>query len=129
MGSIGSIIDYQTPLKAKRNDVAGKIDLLSYDGTYLRILELKKLDNTETMLRCVLEAYTYMEIVNKSELLKSFELPETTFVKASPFVFKNSIQYFEMQEERKWLKYLMRLLDSKPFYIVEKDGKYYVVED
>ena len=35
---IGSIIDYQTPLKNKRTDVAGKIDLLSYDGKTLYIL-------------------------------------------------------------------------------------------
>ena len=52
---IGKIIDYQTPLKSKGDDVAGKIDLLSYDGHILRILELKKSDSEETMLRCVLE--------------------------------------------------------------------------
>jgi len=126
---IGEIIDYQTPLKSKRDDVAGKIDLLSYDGTYLRILELKKPDSTETMLRCVLEGYTYMQTVNKEKLLKDFTLPESTVVKASPFVFKAGVQYIEMKEERKWLKQLMTLLDSIPFYIVEDDGKYYVEED
>lgn len=36
---IGKIIDYQTPLKNKRTDEAGKIDLLAYDGATLRILE------------------------------------------------------------------------------------------
>ena len=40
---IGKIIDYQTPLKSKKEDVAGKIDLLSYDGYILSILELKKI--------------------------------------------------------------------------------------
>ena len=29
--SIGKIIDYQTPLKSKKDDVAGKFDLLSYN--------------------------------------------------------------------------------------------------
>ena len=37
---VGEILDYQTPLKNKRSDEAGKIDLLSYDGRILRILEL-----------------------------------------------------------------------------------------
>jgi len=59
---IGKIIDYQTPLKNVRGDKAGKIDLLAYNENEeektLRILELKKPDSEETMLRCVLEAYT-----------------------------------------------------------------------
>jgi len=70
-----------------------------------------------------------MQTVNKEKLLKDFTLPESTVVKASPFVFKAGVQYIEMKEERKWLKQLMTLLDSIPFYIVEDDGKYYVEED
>lgn len=126
---IGTIIDYQTPLKSKRKDVAGKIDLLSYDGTYLRVLELKKPDSTETMLRCVLEGYTYMQTVDTVKLLEDFSLPQDTVIKASPFVFKNGVQHAEMKEERKWLRCLMTLLDSRPFYFIENDEKYYVVED
>lgn len=52
---VGKILDYQVPLKNKRSDQAGKIDLLAYDGNVLRVLELKKPDTQETMLRCVLE--------------------------------------------------------------------------
>ena len=125
---IGKIIDYQTPLKSKKEDVAGKIDLLSYDGYILRILELKKSDSEETMLRCVLEGYTYMMTVDDKKLLVDWNLPEDTLVKASPFVFLNGIQYQEMQEERKWLKKLMCELDSVPYYIVENNEKYYVTE-
>ena len=55
---IGKIIDYQTPLKNVQKDDVGKIDLLAYNEKEktLKILELKKPDNKETMLRCVLEA-------------------------------------------------------------------------
>lgn len=56
---IGEIIDYQTPLKNKSSDEVGKVDLLAYDGSCLRLLELKKSDSTETMLRCVMEGFTY----------------------------------------------------------------------
>ena len=126
---IGKMIDYQTPLKNKRNDEAGKIDLLAYDGATLRILELKKPDSIETMLRCVLEGYTYFRTADKSKLLSDFKLPNDTIVRACPFVFKNGEQRSEMREQRPHLKRLMDLLDSKPYYISEINGKFFVTEE
>lgn len=126
---VGKMIDYQTPLKNERLDEAGKIDLLAYDGTTLRILELKKPDSTETMLRCVLEGYTYLQTVDRTKLLADFGLPKNTVMKACPFVFRNGEQHREMLEERPMLKRLMDLLDSKPYYISEINGKYVVTED
>ena len=127
---IGKIIDYQTPLKNKQTDDAGKIDLLSYDENTktLRILELKKPDNAETMLRCVLEAYTYFKVIDKEKLLKDFGLPADTVVKASPFVFLKSTQCKEMQEDRKYLKKLMKKLGIEPIYLEVENGKYSVIE-
>ena len=111
---IGKIIDYQTPLKDIQTDKAGKIDLLAYNENEeektLRILELKKPDSEETMLRCVLEAYTYLKVVDKDKLLKDFGLPENTKIKACPFVFYGKEQYKEMQEDRKNLKDLIKEL-------------------
>lgn len=127
--SIGKIIDYQIPLKSVKTDVAGKIDLLSYTGKTVRILELKKADSTETMLRCVLESYTYMKTVDQKKLLSDFGLFDNIEIKASPLVFKDGMQYKEMLEERKWLQQLMKLLDSKAYYIVEENGKYFVTEE
>lgn len=126
---IGKIIDYQTPLKNKHSDEAGKIDLLAYDGATLRILELKKPDSNETMLRCVLEGYTYLKTVDKAKLLADFKLPSDTIVKSCPFVFRNGEQHSEMGEERPHLKRLMDLLDSKPYYISETNGKFFVTEE
>ena len=126
--SIGKIIDYQTPLKNKRSDVAGKIDLLSYDGNCLRALELKKTLSDESMLRCVLEGYTYLKTVDTIKLLEDFELPRETRVLASPFVFKYGQQYQEMLETRPNLFKLMQKLDSKPYYIVKQNNLYIVVE-
>ncbi len=126
---IGKIIDYQTPLKSQKTDVAGKIDLLSYDGKVLYILELKKPDSTETMLRCVLEGFTYKQTADKEKLLSDFKLPSDTDVVASPLVFFDGIQHQEMQENRKWLKQLMLMLNSKPYYVVYNDEKYDVTEE
>ncbi len=125
---IGKIIDYQTPLKNKRNDVAGKIDLLSYDGTCLSVLELKKPFSDETMLRCVLEGYTYLKTVDTAKLLDNFELPANTKVVACPFVFKYGKQHQEMSEKRPHLYKLMEMLESKPYYIVKQDNLYIVEE-
>ena len=126
---IGKIIDYQTPLKNVQTDKAGKIDLLAYNEKEnpktLRILELKKPDSEETMLRCVLEAYTYLKVVDKDKLLKDFGLPEDTKIKACPFVFYGKEQYREMQEDRKNLKELMKKLDVEPIYLKEE---YKIVE-
>ena len=125
---IGKIIDYQTPLKTCRHDSAVKVDLLSYDGKVLRFLELKKRDSTETMLRCVLEGYTYLKTADTEKLLSDFQLPPDTIIKASPFVFSGSEQHKEFLENRPQLKKLMALLDSKPFFIKENNN-FYTVED
>ena len=126
---IGKIIDYQTPLKDIQTDKAGKIDLLAYneEEKILRILELKKPDSEETMLRCVLEAYTYLKVVDKAKLLKDFGLPKNTKIKACPFVFYGKEQYKEMQEDRKNLKELIEKLEIEVIYLKEENEEYSVV--
>lgn len=126
---IGKIEDYQTPLKSSADDEAGKIDLLSFDGKIMRILELKKPNSKETMLRCVLEGYTYLKIADHNKLITDFGYkPENVILKASPFVFHGGAQHKEMAEPRPHLRKLMELLDSKPFYIKGIE-KYDVVEE
>ena len=127
---IGKIIDYQTPLKNIRQDKAGKIDLLVYNENEktLRILELKKPDSEETMLRCVLEAYTYLKVVDRAKLLKDFGLPEDTNIIACPFVFFNGEQYQEMQKGRENLNDLIEKLGIEIIYLKEENGKYSIVK-
>jgi len=127
---IGKIIDYQTPLKDIQTDKAGKIDLLAYNESKktLRILELKKPDSKETMLRCVLEVYTYLKVVDKAKLLKDFGLPKNTKIKACPFVFYEKEQYREMQQDRENLKDLIKKLEIEVIYLKEEKGEYNVVK-
>ena len=126
---VGQILDYQTPLKNVRKDKAGKIDLLAYDGKTLRILELKEPDSDETMLRCVLEGYTYLKTADTAKLLADFELPADTVVEACPFVFKGGFQWEEMQQERPYLKKLMDIIGTKPYYIIEENKEYFETEE
>ena len=131
---IGKIIDYQTPLKNIRADKAGKIDLLAYneEEKILRILELKRPNSDETMLRCVLEAYTYLKVVDKVKLLKDFGLPEDTEIKACAFVFYDGKQHKEMKEikdNRKNLGKLIGKLGIEVIYLKEENGEYSVIEE
>ena len=128
---IGKIIDYQTPLKNIRADKAGKIDLLAYneEEKILRILELKRPNSDETMLRCVLEAYTYLKVVDKVKLLKDFGLPEDTEIKACPFVFYGKEQHKEIKGSRKNLEKLIGKLGIEVIYLKEENGEYSVVKE
>lgn len=126
---IGRILDYQTPLKSSADDEAGKIDLLSFDGKVMRILELKKPDSKETMLRCVLEGFTYLKTADNNKLISDFGYdPKSVVIKASPFIFYNGEQHREMLQDRPNLQKLTTLLDSKVFYIVVENEKYIITE-
>lgn len=66
VGGLGKVLDYQTPLKNEQSDPYGKIDLLSYNkkDNLISIVELKYRPSVsdETLLRCILEAYTYYKV-------------------------------------------------------------------
>ena len=72
VAGLGYIFDYQTPLKATKNDSYGKIDLLGYntDDKCYSVIELKyrPSGSEETLLRCVLEAYTYYRLLDIKQI-------------------------------------------------------------
>ena len=72
VGGLGYIFDYQTPLKKTHNDSYGKIDLLGYntDDDCYSVIELKyrPSGSEETLLRCVLEAYTYYKLLDLKQI-------------------------------------------------------------
>ena len=78
------------------------------------------------MLRCVLEGYTYLRTADTAKLTSDFNIPTDTPVKASPFVFENSLPYKEYRSNRPHLKKLMELLDSEPFFIRQVSDEYEV---
>lgn len=125
---LGLVLDYQTPLKNKRSSRTGKIDLLAYDGAMMRVMELKEQESKETMLRCVLEGYTYLKTADIEKLLQDFALPSSTKVQACPLVSSGKIQNLEMKDQRPHLRMLMELLDSKPFFYINNGDKFDVVE-
>lgn len=72
LDNLGLIKDFQIPLKDTLGDTGiGKIDLISFknDVHTLYLIELKYIGNKETLLRALLESYTYYKIVDKKKLI------------------------------------------------------------
>lgn len=118
---IGQAIDYQTPLKnAMKDGHIGKIDLLFHDkgSRCLRIAELKKCGSNETLLRCVLEAYTYSRIVDQEKLIKDFgesDVATDATVEPCVLVFEGGLQH--QQTKYSHVMELMRKLEVKLFIL------------
>lgn len=89
------MIGYQIPLKNSNADKgAGKIDLVSYhaDSDTIFLHEFKRKDSPETLLRCVLEIYTYYSILDRDKFLRDFTLMSAAVV-PSVLVFYGSRQH------------------------------------
>ena len=101
LNCIGKIIDFQTPLKSVRADAASKIDLLSYneDTKTAYMLELKKPESPETLLRCILEAFTYSMIINPPNLGRSFGLSNVD-LRPAILVFEDCQAYKDFHYKR-----------------------------
>jgi len=116
----GTMIAYQIPLKnSMDNRGVGKIDLISYhdECNKLFIHEFKKKDNDETLLRSVLEIYTYFKTVNQEKLLVDFGHCGAIVV-PSVLVYAESEQHKHYQNNSN-LKALMKKLGVE-FHILEE---------
>jgi len=104
---IGTIIDYQVPLKNKSSDFAGKIDVLSKDAQRLRILELKKEDSKETMLRCILESFTYFKTIGNIDKFRNSFDAQGLEIEICPLYFENSQPDTDLKQPHKYLSALV----------------------
>ncbi len=116
----GTMIAHQIPLKNSNKDIgAGKIDLVSYhEGlNALFIHEFKRKENTEALLRCVLEIYTYYSTIDQTKLLTDFGHSDAKLV-PSVLVYAGSRQHeqFEVHEN---IRALMKELNVE-FHILEE---------
>jgi len=124
---IGEIIDYETPLYTSGMTSRRAVDLLAYNSEeeVLTILEYKIKENKEPLLRCVLEAYTYLRLVemDRTTLLKDFKrspfaVSEKSEIRAAVFVHKDSKPYEHFhQAENTEIRKLMRELQVGFFSI------------
>ena len=131
---LGEIIDFQIPLKkpganAAINKGVGKIDLISFNkgkpSAY--IIELKDNQNKETLLRAILEIFTYYCQLNKGNFIDSFEeytdnCLEPENIKKAVLLGKDSLGAIEANELKNRLK-LKKLIKVLGVEIFEYDFK------
>ena len=127
VGDIGKIIKNQIPIKEIGTDIAGKIDLLAYkDNELLTFVELKWISSTETMLRAILEIYTYFCQINQDQLID--ELKEKNIcqnikkINKAVLVFEESElnkHYNDIKRKNQSINDLAKLLEVD-IYIIKK---------
>ena len=126
--NIGKIIDYHTPLKNARTDKhVGKIDLISVTENEIWLIELKKYDSDETLLRCILEAYTNYKMVDQEKLKLDFELDAGMPLRPAAIVFRDQEQHESFQKADSAVRRLMTALDINLF-VIAKENKEYLVD-
>ncbi|MEA4866708.1 MAG: hypothetical protein VB088_15080 [Sphaerochaeta sp.] len=116
----GTMIAYQIPLKnTNYNKGVGEIDLVSYHegSNKLFIHEFKNKKNTETLLRCVLEIYTYFSTIDQNKMLLDFGHSDAKLV-PSVLVYAGS-KHHKQFEDHKNVKALMKELNVE-FHILEE---------
>lgn len=123
------ILDYQVPLRQKKGDSAGKIDVLAAKGDTLYLLELKKECSQETLLRCVLEAETYLRTVDCNKLLSDYSSATNKYteVKCGPLIYADSQAYKDLEDAtgHQNVRQLMKELKQEVFLIsAGKDGDF-----
>ncbi len=110
---IGTVLNYQVPLKDKLHNIAGKIDLISKQDNTLYLIELKNTTSPETLLRCVLEIITYYHEVDISKLKEDYNLPSDLNVKPAILIFENTEPYKSLED--KFVNELIKKYDIKVF--------------
>lgn len=112
---IGTFIEYQVPLSNGQENVRVKaFDLLSYCGRDNKLIlhELKYKTTPETLLRCILEAYTYKKLVNAEQLARDFGKTSAR-LEAAVLVFADSKPHheYEKHKEREH-SYVLQLMEK-----------------
>jgi hypothetical protein len=124
---LGKIKDYEVPLKEEKSDEQelGKIDLISVDNNdqFVKLIELKiKNDNgaDETLLRAVLEIYTYYKLIisskSQEKLLREYKLPE--YYRLQPAILTDELalsgqQLLQMEQKYPRVKDLISAMNNE----------------
>lgn len=124
---LGKFIDYEVPLKESNKDKGvGKIDLLSYNqaNNCINIIELKRADSAETLLRCILEIESYSRYLHNDNLLKSYSYEKNTSIEKGILIFKDTEPYKPFNNKANYPN-LLKLLEifKISVYILSEDEK------
>jgi hypothetical protein len=89
---LGIVIDYETPLKASKGAKHGNIDLLARNNNNLFIIEAKKHNSSESILKAILEAYVYSKLVHsvKERFYSDFRFTSELILTPTILTFKSA---------------------------------------
>ncbi len=125
--AVGKIVDCQTPLSDYflYNQLDRAELLLSTSADELFILNVKLKASEQSLLRHIVELITIYQRLNHRKLVQELDLKKQTKVRFAPLIFKDSVPYKELSENRIWLYRLMSVLDLDIFVLEENtNGKY-----
>lgn len=115
------ILDYQMPLKNTNNDKEDGVDLIGTDGKDLYLLEYKRFISKESLLRSVLEVYTYRQLLEnaKNKVCSDYNYPEGKLIPGI-LVMEGSEQYksWQSHDSNSSIKKLIHELGISVFLIV-----------
>jgi len=132
---IGKIFDYEIPLATSSDDKAGRIDVVSFSDNSIYLLELKKKESKETLLRCALEIYTYYRQLNLEKFIDDFrtsgKLKEDFLAKdivPAVLVFKEGRAYKQYKDMANFPK-TRKLMDDLgvQLFVLGQEGSEYKV--
>jgi len=86
------VLDYEVPLKEKQSSDHGDIDVLCWNGDGLLITEVKAYNSKHSLLKAILQAFTYTSLVTtaKARFTRSFKAPDETKLIPAVLVFENA---------------------------------------
>ena len=96
---LGQMLDYEVPLKAYQAAPHGDIDLLSQLDDSLLVIECKQHHSKESILKGLLQAYTYTRLVNevRDGFRRSFRLKDRLTLTPAVLVFKATTAGIQLQ--------------------------------
>jgi len=119
---IGKVIDYEVPLKEKRGVQHGDIDLLALNNNNLFIIEAKKHNSSESILKAILEAYVYSKLVHsvKESFYSDFGFASELILTPTILTFKSATSGEQLLSMNKYssIKRLLNILNED----LQKDG-------
>ncbi|SEU00345.1 hypothetical protein SAMN04487771_11062 [[Clostridium] aminophilum] len=118
--------------------VTGNCDLVAFDDNQFIVLELKDTDSSEPIIRAILEAYTYKQLLNTSQAAKWLRKHYMEILgndteyswRAAPLLYIKGDQHKEYADAKKnsALKKLTEELDVKPiWYDIDADANEIVI--
>ena len=90
---LGEVLDYEVPLKAGQGASHGDIDLLCWRDSDLLIVEAKKPNSNESILKPILQAFVYSSLVStvRNVFLREYSLPPTTTLVPAILTYRDAL--------------------------------------